>query len=88
MSNVAIAGASESPRGSAERIRLVAYWIFTLLIAFEMLAGGIWDLLRIEYVCTVLTHLGYPLYLLFIIGVGKIPCGVTMLLPRFRQLKE
>ncbi len=88
MSNVAIAGASESPRGTAERIRLVAYWIFTLLIAFEMLAGGIWDLLRIEYVRTVLTHLGYPLYLLFIIGVWKIPCGVTMLLPRFRRLKE
>ncbi len=36
-----------------------------------------WDLLRIEYVRVVLTHLGYPLYLLLILGAWKLPCAVV-----------
>jgi DoxX-like family len=70
------------------RVRLVAYWIFTLIIAFEMAAGGIWDLLRIEYVRVTFTHLGYPLYLLSILAVWKIPCAAVLLIPRFHRLKE
>jgi hypothetical protein len=69
-------------------VRTVAYWIFTFLIAFEMVAGGVWDLLRIEYVRVVLAHLGYPMYLLTIIGAWKIPCATVLLLPGFLRLKE
>jgi DoxX-like family len=68
--------------------RTIAYWIFTVIVAGEMIAGAMWDLLRIEYVRVVLTHLGYPLYLLFILGIWKLPCGVVLLLPRFLRLKE
>jgi DoxX-like family len=68
--------------------RTLAYWIFTVIVAGEMIAGAMWDLLRIEYVRVVLTHLGYPLYLLLILGVWKLPCGVVLLLPRFLRLKE
>jgi hypothetical protein len=39
--------------------RTVTYWIFTVIVAGEMIAGSMWDLLRIEYVRVVLTHLGY-----------------------------
>jgi DoxX-like family len=68
--------------------RAIAYWAFTLIVAFEIVAGSLWDLLRIEYVRVVLTHLGYPLYLLLILGVWKLPCAVVLLLPRFLRLKE
>jgi hypothetical protein len=57
-------------------------------MSFEMMAGGIWDLLRVDYVRVVFEHLGYPLYLLSILGVWKIPCALMVLLPRFRRLKE
>jgi hypothetical protein len=70
------------------RGRIVAYWIFTLIVAWEMVAGSMWDLLRIEYVRVVLTHLGYPLYLLWILGVWKLPCALVLLLPRLPRLKE
>jgi len=66
----------------------VAYWIFTLIVAWEMVAGSMWDLLRIQYVRAVLMHLGYPLYLLWILGVWKLPCAVVWLLPRLPRLKE
>jgi hypothetical protein len=68
--------------------RTIGYWAFTLIISFEMAAGGLWDLLRIEYVRVVMTHLGYPLYVLFIIGVWKIPCAAILLSPRLLRLKE
>lgn len=75
-------------QGRGAMIRLIAYWLFTVLAAFELAAGAIWDLLRIEYVRVVLTHLGYPLYLLVILGVWRIPGALTLLVPRFPRLKE
>jgi hypothetical protein len=76
------------PQGGMEWARFIAYWVFTLLVAFEMTAGELWDLLRIEYVRVALTHLGYPLYLLHIIGIPRIPCALALLAPRFPRLKE
>jgi DoxX-like family len=77
-----------APRSRMDWIRTVAYWVFTLIVAYEMAAGGIWDLLRIEYVRVIMAHLGYPVYILTIIGVWKIPCAVVLLVPRFLRLKE
>ena len=53
-----------------------------------MVAGGIWDLKRIEFVRVSLTRLGYPLYLLDILGPPKILCAIALLVPRFPRLKE
>jgi hypothetical protein len=69
-------------------MKRVVYWALTGVVAFEMIAGGLWDLLQIEYVRTIFDHLGYPAYVLLIIGVWKIPAGVTVMLPRFQRLKE
>ena len=77
-----------APQSRAAWARLVAYWLLTIVVAFEMAAGALWDLLHIEYVRVVLTHLGYPLYLLYIIGVPRIPCAMALLAPRFPRLKE
>jgi len=79
---------SPDEHGAPSRIRSVAYWTFTLIAASEMVAGSIWDLLRIEYVRSIFAHLGYPLILLSILAAWKLPCAVTMLVPRFPRLKE
>ncbi|MBS1803722.1 MAG: DoxX family protein [Acidobacteria bacterium] len=68
--------------------RLIAYWLLTTALAFEMAAGAIWDLLRIEFVRVSLERLGYPLYLLNILWPPKILCAVVVLIPRFPRLKE
>jgi uncharacterized membrane protein YphA (DoxX/SURF4 family) len=91
MTNLMTTVAVSSTAAGAGRkywIRTIAYWTFTLIAAWEMVAGSMWDVLRIEYVRAVMTHLGYPLYFLFIIGVWKFPCGVALLVPRFPRLKE
>ena len=79
---------SDAPRAGALRISTIAYWILTLMFAFEMIAGSMWDLLQIEYARSVLTHLGYPMYLLFILGAWRLPGAVVCLVPRFPRLKE
>ena len=79
------------PTPSQSRWRLarsIAYWLFTVVVAFGLAAGALWDLLRIEYVRVVLAHLGYPLYLLIILGVWRIPGALVLVVPRFARLKE
>jgi uncharacterized membrane protein YphA (DoxX/SURF4 family) len=66
----------------------IVYWVATVSVAAELAVGGVWDLLRIDYVRDVVEHLGYPTYLLTIMGVWKIPGAVALLIPRFPRLKE
>jgi len=70
------------------RIRIAAYWIATVLVAQELVAGSIWALYRLDYVNVNLAHLGYPRYLQSILGAWAFPCAVTLLVPRFGGLKE
>ncbi|HTV83429.1 MAG TPA: DoxX family protein [Acidobacteriaceae bacterium] len=70
------------------RLRLVAYWITTLLIALEMVVGGSWDLARIHLVRAIMNHLGYPLWMLSILGFWKLAGAFAILIPRFTRLKE
>jgi len=69
-------------------IRSIGYWVFTLVMALEMVVGSMWDLLRIDYVRAVFDHLGYPHYLLLILGAWKLPCAVAILVPGVVRLKE
>lgn len=70
------------------RARTLGYWAFTLVVALEMVAGAAWDLLQIEFVRGVMSHLGYPHYVLTIIGIWKFPCAAALLAPRFPTIKE
>src|SRR5262249_50201296 len=70
------------------RIRIVAYWVVTLLVAYELVASAIGVLVGTEYVTANLTHLGYPLYFQKILGIFDFPGALTLLVPHFRRLKE
>ena len=75
--------------------KAIVYWVTTVVVALELLAGGMTDLLRGKTavvaglpVVVVLAHLGYPAYLLSILGVCKLLGGVAVLAPGFPRLKE
>lgn len=70
------------------RTRMVLYWIATSLMALEMVTGGSWDLLRMAYVRKLMDHLGYPDYMLTILGVWKLLGAIAILAPGFPRLKE
>jgi uncharacterized membrane protein YphA (DoxX/SURF4 family) len=74
-------------RGSSRGPSLV-FWVATVSVAAELAVGGVWDLLRIDYVRDVVEHLGYPAYLLTIMGIWKVPGAVALVIPRLPRLKE
>jgi hypothetical protein len=78
-----------NPETIVARGRTIAYWFTTLTIALELAVGSVWDLLVIPYAHDIVVdQLGYPTYLLIILGVWKIPGAVVLLVPRFPRLKE
>ena len=77
------------------KVKMILYWITTTLIALETLAGGVTDLTpgrRVLFngplVADLVTSLGYPVYVLTILGIWKIPGAITLVVPRFLRLKE
>ncbi len=66
----------------------IIYWTVTLFLAVAMIAGGIQQTLQIGGYNEIVTRLGYPLYLLSILGVWKILGVITILLPKLPLLKE
>jgi uncharacterized membrane protein YphA (DoxX/SURF4 family) len=75
-------------RGILAHRRSIAYWVVSAPVMLETAAGAQWDLARTPYVREVMQHLGYPLYLLTIMGVAKVLALAALLLPRLPRLKE
>lgn len=71
-----------------EKRNKIIYWIVTLFLAAGMLAGGIQQMLQVGGYNGIFTTLGYPLYLLVIIGVWKILGVIAILVPKHPLLKE
>jgi len=76
-------------------MNMIGYWATTAVVALELLAGGVTDLVHGptllfvgEPVVLVLAHLGYPVYLLTILGVWRLLGTIALLVPRFPRLKE
>lgn len=66
----------------------IIYWTTTLFLSFGMLAGGVQQLLQIGGYVEIITQLGYPLYLLSILGAWKILGVLVLLVPKFPLVKE
>jgi DoxX-like family len=67
------------------------YWIATLWLALGMVSTAAVQLLRFKSGqgdADTLIRLGYPLYLLTILGVWKLLGVLAVLVPRFPLLKE
>jgi len=74
-----------------EKIRKIIYWISTIWLALGMVSTGIVQLLKLQNGTggeQDIIHLGYPVYMLTILGVLKILGVVAILVPRFPLLKE
>jgi uncharacterized membrane protein len=66
----------------------IIYWTATIFLAVGMLAGGVQQLLQIGGYVEIVGNLGYPLYLLSILGAWKILGVVAVLIPKFTLVKE
>jgi len=74
------------PAGKAGKI---IYWIATIWLGLGMVVTGAGQLIKMKAGqggVEMITHLGYPVYLLTILGVWKILGVVAVLLPAGRQV--
>lgn len=71
-----------------EKRNRIIYWIFTAWLALGMTSTGIVQLMKMKEEVDMFARLGYPEYLLTIIGVWKILGVVAVLIPKFPLLKE
>lgn len=66
----------------------IIYWVATLWLALGMAFTGIVQLIGPQEEKDMMAHLGYPNYLLAILGTAKILGVVAILIPKAPLLKE
>lgn len=77
----------ETPNKSQKRNKII-YWIFTLWMSLGMISTAIVQLMKNKDELANFTNLGYPAYLMTIIGVWKILGVIATLIPKTPLLKE
>jgi uncharacterized membrane protein YphA (DoxX/SURF4 family) len=69
----------------------IIYWIATAWLALGMLSTGLVQLFKAKEGqggVDMITHLGYPVYLLTLLATWKILGVIVLLIPKFPLLKE
>ena len=70
---------------------LIIYWIVTLWLALGMVSTGVAQLLKMKAspgAMDMMQHLGYPVYLLLLLGIWKLLGTMAVLIPKYPLLKE
>ncbi|MCS3528899.1 DoxX family protein [Chryseobacterium sp. JUb7] len=66
----------------------IIYWVFTLWMSLGMVSTAIVQLMKNKDEIANFTTLGYPLYLMTIIGIWKVLGVIAVLIPKLPLLKE
>jgi hypothetical protein len=66
----------------------IIYWIATVWLSLGMLSTAIVPLLKVKENADVMARLGYPLYLLTLLGIWKVLGVIAVLIPKFGLVKE
>ncbi|WP_409345200.1 DoxX family protein [Paenibacillus sp. MBLB4367] len=70
------------------RGKTIAYWTVTLLLAAAVMLSGIGQLMQFGGNIELVTNLGYPLYVLTILGIWKVLGAIALVVPGLPRLKE
>ena len=69
----------------------IIYWISTLWLALGMISTGLLQLLNAKEGqggLNMINHLGYPAYLITLLGISKIAGVIAVLIPKYSLIKE
>ncbi len=70
------------------KARKIAYWISTVWLGLGLVSTGIVQTLGVQEEVQFILDLGYPSYLLTLLGVSKLFAAVAILIPGAPRIKE
>lgn len=73
---------------SQDKISKIVYWTTTVFVAANYAFAGYVYITLSKDVADGMSHLGYPLYFIVMLGIWKILGAVAISVPRFTRLKE
>ena len=82
-----VSSKAPAPRDN-RRVLTITYWSLLGLFSVAMLMDGLAGIMREQTGQDVMRHLGYPIYVMVIIGVAKLAGVLALWQPRFRTLTE
>ncbi len=71
-----------------QKTKTIIFWIITSFLCFGMLLGGTGQILRASFNVEGIVHLGFPVYVLPILGVWKVLAVIVILIPKYPLAKE
>ena len=66
----------------------IIYWVTTLWLALGMTSTGIVQIIKMDEEVQNISNLGFPVYLMTLIGIWKILGVIVVLIPKFPLVKE
>ena len=69
-------------------VRNLAFWAATIFGPASFVIGGVLNLTHATQATETLSHLGYPVYFAWILGIGKLFGAVAIVSPGLPRLKE
>lgn len=66
----------------------IIYWVTTLWLALGMTSTGIVQIIKMDEEVQNFSNLGFPVYLMTLIGIWKILGVIVVLIPKFPLVKE
>jgi hypothetical protein len=73
---------------ASQQSKRIAFWIITGFLSFGMVLGGTGQILRLTFNVDGIVHLGYPEYVLPILGIWKVLAVLVILIPNYQLAKE
>lgn len=73
---------------ASQKTTTVLYWIVTGLLSFGMLLGGTAQILRAQFNVNGFKQIGFPEYVLPILGTWKVLAVIVILIPKYLLVKE
>lgn len=70
-----------------EKRNKIIYWIFTIWFSFGMTFNAVSQLLKVDAEVLRVKHLGYPEYLLYLLGTLKLIGVTALLIPKYPLVK-
>jgi hypothetical protein len=66
----------------------IVYWISTCLFAAIFLSTGTLYVLHTSFAVVKFREIGFPQYVITLLGIAKLAGAITLLVPKFPRLKE